>query len=82
MNRVGKALQWPYHWVPIQTPIYLVLDNASGHGSSTCITNYVQILKDRFNVEFVHQIPRSLFTNTLDLGYGQRFSWRLNVATS
>ena len=68
MTCVGKALQRAYHWLPIQTPIYLVLDNTGGHGSKKNITDYVQMLKDHFNVECVHQIPRSPFTNTLYLG--------------
>ena len=81
MSRVGKYLGRAYHWVPIKTFIYLVLDNIGGHGSNKCINDCVQMLKDCFNVECMHQIPRSPFTDALDLGGGLRSSWRLSVAT-
>jgi len=64
---VGQALREKFHWIPIQEKIYLVMDNAGGHGTSEAIDEYTNRLKE-YNVEIIWQVPRSPETNLLDLG--------------
>ena len=68
MNSIGQDIRAAYDWVPQQQPIYLVIDNAGGHGKKECIAAYTQLLKDDYNVIIKHQEPRSPETNLLDLG--------------
>ena len=44
------------------------MDNAGGHGTDDAITQYTINMKDTYNIEIIHQVPRSPFTNVLDLG--------------
>ena len=44
------------------------MDNAGGHGSKDAIATYTKTLEDEYNIEIIHQIPRSPYTNVLDLG--------------
>ncbi len=46
MPKVGKAIREAYHWVPLEKPIFLYLDNAGGHGTKDAVDQYVQHLKD------------------------------------
>jgi hypothetical protein len=59
---VGAAMQEKYPWVPLETPLYLIMDNAGGHGTNDAIANYAH------NVEIIHQIPHGPELNILDLG--------------
>ena len=68
MDRVGAAIRAAYHWIPLTTECYLVMDNAGGHGTSEAIEEYVAKLKNDWNVKTIFQIPRSPYTNVLDLG--------------
>ena len=68
MRRVGVALRTCYHWVALTTVIYLIMDNAGGHGTNECVIEYTRIFKVEFNVVIIHQVPRSPYTNVLDLG--------------
>ena len=40
MPEVGRHLREKFHWVDCHDPIYLVMDNAGGHGTSDAIDNY------------------------------------------
>ena len=51
----------------------MYLDNAGGHGTKEVVSAYVKALKDDYNVECVHQQPRSPATNMLDLGIWMAF---------
>ena len=44
------------------------MDNAGGHGKDKVKKEYVQILKDKYNVIVLWQCPNSPETNMLDLG--------------
>ena len=68
MDRVGQAIRASYHWVPRSDPCYLVMDNAGGHGSNDAIEKYVRMLDEKYNVKTIFQVPRSPYTNVLDLG--------------
>ena len=49
------------------------MDNAGGHGTDDCVTEYVKMLEEDYNVICVHQRPRSPATNMLDLGVWMAF---------
>lgn len=68
MPEVGRALRAAYHWLPMNETIYLVMDNAGGHGSNEATAQYTQLLWTDFKVQVVWQVPRSPETNMLDLG--------------
>jgi len=57
-----------YYWVLLTIIMCLVLDNTGGHGTDDCVMRYVAMLKTDFNIECIHQVPCSPFTNVLDLG--------------
>jgi len=44
------------------------MDNAGGHGTDKVKKQYVQLLKDKYNIIVVWQCPNSPETNLLDLG--------------
>lgn len=68
MLAIGEKIRSKMPWVPPEKPIYLVMDNAGGHGTKDAIDEYVEDLKDTHNVVIIWQIPRSPETNLLDLG--------------
>ena len=68
MDHVGKAIRKAYHWVPIEQKCYLVMDNVGGHGTDVAIKEYRDNLEVKYNIEIIFQIPRSPYTNVLDLG--------------
>ena len=68
MPEVGESIRNAYHWVPYETPIFLYLDNAGGHGKLEVVDQYVKDLEEKWNVRCIHQRPRSPATNMLDLG--------------
>ena len=66
MLSIGAKIRSKMHW--IEGPIYLIMDNAGGHGTRDAIDEYVDDLATEYNVHIVWQIPRSPETNLLDLG--------------
>ena len=68
MKKLGKAIRDAFEWIPRSRVCYLFMDNAGGHGSIDAVRQYTQYLKVAWNIEIVHQIPRSPYTNLLDLG--------------
>ena len=44
------------------------MDNAGGHGTDDYVTRYVAILNMDFNIECIHHVSRSPFTNIFNLG--------------
>ena len=68
MDRVGLAIREAYNWMKPSETCYLVMDNAGGHGSKEAIVWYKQLLLTKYNVELIFQVPRSPYTNVLDLG--------------
>lgn len=68
MNRVGEAIRKSYQWIPISQKCYLVMDNTGGHSTNEAITSYTNTLEEENNIETIFQIPRSSYTNILDLG--------------
>jgi uncharacterized coiled-coil protein SlyX len=68
MKEVGQKIRDAFHWVSEEEIIYLVMDNAGGHGTDEAIQEYAHYLKLNHNIEIIHQCPRSACTNALDLG--------------
>lgn len=68
MLNVGMAMRGAYSWVPFEIPLYLILDNAGGHGKKDAIREYTDALKEHYNVILLWQAPRSPDSNLLDLG--------------
>ena len=65
---MGEALRNTYDWVSPNDPIYLVMDNTGGHGKKHVVEEYTAMLKTEYNIEIIFQVPRSPYTNLLDLG--------------
>ena len=57
-----------YYWVNMNVLLYLLIDNAGGHGADECMKQYTSMLLIEFDIEIMHQVPRSRFSNILDLG--------------
>ena len=45
-----------------------MIDNTGGHGTNDFVQEYTARLRTEYNIEIIQQIPRSPFTNVLDLG--------------
>ena len=67
MPEIGQALRNKFSWVAATDPVYLVMDNAGGHGTNDAKTIYTEALK-AYNIEIIWQITKSPETNMLDLG--------------
>ena len=65
---IGRAIRTKYYWIDEECEIYLVMDNAGGHGTNDTKEEYVRILHEEFNVTIVWQVPNSPESNMLDLG--------------
>ena len=68
MIRVGKAIREKFHWVPMHEKVYLFIDGAGGHGTNEAINEYDKNLMIDFNIKLVFQVPRTPYSNVLDLG--------------
>ena len=70
MDRVGKALRESFYWVTPNEWIYLVMDNAGGHGTDEAWKTFTNDLKEKYKVKIIRQCPRSPETNLLTLVSG------------
>lgn len=68
MDRVGEALRKKFWWVRKCEWIYLVMDNAGGHGTKEAWENFTNDLAMKWKVKIIRQCSRSSETNVLDLG--------------
>jgi hypothetical protein len=68
MNPIGEAIRAKYDFLPHSQEIYLVMDNAGGHGTRDTIDHYVADLLETHNVRTIWQEPRGPELNLLDLG--------------
>jgi hypothetical protein len=78
IRKVGDAIRDKFSWVPRGDKKYLVMDNAGGHGTEAAIAEYTKILLDEYNIEIIHQCPRSPETNVLDLGIWCSLQWAVD----
>ena len=68
MEEIGDAIRSYYWFLPFFISIYLMIDNAGGHGTNKAKKEYEKLLREKYNVILVFQIPNSPETNLLDLG--------------
>ena len=68
MPIVGEEIRNYFFWISRQSPIYLIIDNAGGHGTNETVEWYRKMLEEDFNIILKHQVPNSPETNLLDLG--------------
>jgi hypothetical protein len=68
MEELGRRIRNSFHWVHIDTPVYLFVDNAGGHGTNEAKKEYENYLKENWNVIIIWQPPNSPDVNLLDLG--------------
>lgn len=74
MRDVGVSVCNYFFWIPrnkngrLLLTVYLIIDNAGGHGTNEAIQEYRSMLKEEFNIVLLAQVPRSPETNLLDLG--------------
>ena len=57
MDRVGKAMRELYHYIEMKDTLYLVMDNAGGHGINNTIVEYTRLLLNTYNIISTHQVP-------------------------
>ena len=68
MDQIGQSAQQKYYWVPLHEFIFMVMDNAGGHGTKETVKLYTEMLKTKYNIIIIHQVLRSKYTNLLNLG--------------
>ena len=68
MDEVGQNIRAKFKWVSEDDLCYLVMDNAGGHGTNEAIKKYSAYLLSKYKIKIIFQVPRSPFTNVLDLG--------------
>jgi hypothetical protein len=78
IRKIGQTMRDKISWVPHPQKCYLVMDNAGGHGTEEAIKKYTDILETEFDIEIIHQIPRSPETNILDLGIWCSLQWAVD----
>ena len=49
MNRLGIVMRQKFWWVKSETKMYVVMDNAGGHGTGEAKEEYETILKKKLN---------------------------------
>ena len=65
---IGQAICDAHSFLPNDHPIYLLMDNAGGHGRTEVKKQYEEILLEEYNVIINWQVPNSPELNLLDLG--------------
>ena len=65
---IGQAIRNSFHFAPAHVPIYLIMDNAGGHGTIQAKSDFVSILQKEYNVIVDWQVANSPESNMLDLG--------------
>ena len=68
MHRVGKAIREKMFWIPRNRTIPLFMDRAGGHGTDEAIQEYRAYLLTEYNIKVIFQVPRTPYSNALDLG--------------
>jgi hypothetical protein len=67
MPTIGAEIHHRMPWVPLQEPIYLIMDNAGGHGTREAVDQYTRALRNQINVIIKQQPAHSPELNALDL---------------
>ena len=68
VHEIGMSIRRAYEFVNKNQVIYLIIDNAGGHGTTGTKEEYERILLQSYKVQVIWQVPNSPETNMLDLG--------------
>jgi len=74
LQSTSKSLAKQFRFISsgslLRTVIYLIIDNAGGHGTNDGIEEYHELsaLFQKYKSQLLHQVPNSPETNLLDLG--------------
>jgi hypothetical protein len=68
MPTIGAQIHQQMPWIPMETSIYLIMDNAGGHGTIAARNEYTRRLRNEYNIVIKFQPPCSPEVNALDLG--------------
>ena len=66
MPIIGAEIRRKMPFIPQDTTINLIMDNAGGHGTQEAIDEYTVRLQREFNIRIKHQAPWSPEMNALD----------------
>ena len=55
MPKVAHEMHRAYHWTPETDKLYLVMDNAGGHGTDDSKSRYTEVMRNR-NIEIIWQV--------------------------
>ncbi len=55
LPEIAAEMHQQLHWVPHDGPIFLVIDNAGGHGMQEARDEYTRRLRDNFNIVIMQQ---------------------------
>ena len=69
MHCIAKAMRLKYHWVPLSTMLYLIIDNTVGHETDDCMDEYHMLLLKKYNSTIIQQVLQLPYTNIFDLGF-------------
>ena len=67
MDHVRNALREKMHCISMDDAIYLIMENAGGHGKNYATKKCTIDLKTKYNLKIIHQVPRSPCCNALNL---------------
>jgi hypothetical protein len=68
LPHICRDLRQKMPWVPPRQPIYLIMDNAGGHGTRDAIDQYTRQLQRDYNIIIIFQSAGSPDVNALDVG--------------
>jgi hypothetical protein len=68
---IGTQIHQQMLWIPMETSIYLIMDNTGGHETIAARNEYTWGLRNEYNIIIKFQPPHSPEVNALDLGYFQ-----------
>ena len=68
VETVANEIRNYYFRVTLTSTIYLVIDNAGGHGTNGTVEEYRCMIFQEYNIKLFHQVPNSPKTNLKDLG--------------
>jgi len=67
LPEIAQEIRQSLHWIPSQERVYLMMDDARGHGTREAREEYTRQLLENFNIEIIQQSARSPEVNALDL---------------
>ena len=78
---IGKSIREKFHWVDDFIPIFLIMDNAGGHGTNKTKKEYERILLDEYNVIIIGKLPIPLKQICWTWGHGCLSSHMWKIST-